>query len=61
MTKSATKEMFNYRNHITYALDKFSSIDDKRELISKYSGPLWYVFGYKLESKPWLTYEERYL
>ena len=57
--KSATKEMFKYRNHITHTLEKFSSIDSKREAIVKSSGPLWYIFGYELKSRPWLNYMEQ--
>ena len=56
--RSGVKEMFKYRNHITHVLEKFVDIKSKREAIAKSSGPLWYIFGYKLISKPWLTYEE---
>ena len=58
--RKSPKEMFVERNHITFVLNKFADVKTKREIISKSSGPLWYVFGYKLESKPWLTYRERY-
>ena len=59
--KSAFREMFRYKNHITHTLEKLTSIDSKRRIIEQSSGSLWYIFGYKLESKPWLTYEERFL
>ena len=37
-----------------------TSLDTKRRIVSNFN-PLFYVFGYKLENKPWLTYEERYV
>ena len=58
--KSEFKEMFKYRNHITNTLEKLIAIESKRRIIEVSSGALWYIFGYKLESKPWLTYEEKY-
>jgi hypothetical protein len=58
--KSEFKEMFKYRNQITSTLEKLVAIESKRRIIEVSSGPLWYIFGYKLESKPWLTYEEIY-
>jgi hypothetical protein len=58
--KSAIKEMFRYRNHITHTLEKLTAIESKRRIIEVSSGPLWYIFGYKLVSKPWLTYLERF-
>ena len=35
------------------------SVDEKRKEIEKYN-PFHYIFGYVLESKPWLTYGEMY-
>jgi len=58
--KSAFKEMFKYKNHITHTLEKLVAIESKRRIVEVSSGPLWYIFGYKLESKPWLTYGEMY-
>lgn len=55
-----TDEMFNHLTQISNTISKFSSIQDKRDEISKASGPLWYIFGYELVYKPWLTYKERY-
>ena len=37
-----------------------TSLDTKRRIVANFN-PLFYVFGYKLENKPWLTYEERYV
>lgn len=53
-------DMFKCRSQIDLIIAKFSSPKDKRDEISKYSGPLWYVFGMNLVYKPWLTYEERF-
>lgn len=55
-----TNEMFNHLNQISNTISKFSSLQDKMDEITKTSGPLWYIFGSKLESKPWLTYQERF-
>ena len=54
------REMFACKEQITSTLEKFSSVEDKRAEIIKTSGELWYIFGYELVSKPWLTYQERY-
>ena len=37
-----------------------TSLDTKRRIVANFN-PLFYVFGYKLENKPWLTYEEMYV
>jgi hypothetical protein len=55
-----TGEMFRDTQQVNNTIDKFSNLQDKRNEVTKNSGLLWYVFGYKLESKPWLTYEETY-
>lgn len=52
-------EMFTLRNNLDFEIQNLC-LDLKRKEIAKYN-PLHYVFGYELESKPWLTYEERYL
>jgi hypothetical protein len=36
-----------------------TTIASKRRIVTNFN-PLFYVFGYKLESKPWLTYGEIY-
>jgi hypothetical protein len=36
-----------------------TTIVSKRRIVTNFN-PLFYVFGYKLESKPWLTYGEIY-
>lgn len=60
--KSATREMFKNRNHITFLLlTRAKTIYSKRRLITLANGPLFYIFGYELQSKPWLSYEERFV
>jgi hypothetical protein len=36
-----------------------TTLDAKRRIVANFN-PLFYVFGYKLQQKPWLTYEEMY-
>ena len=57
MEKRATFLMFNNNNHIVFDIQHLS-VEDKRKEIMKYN-PLHYIFGYKLEFKPWLPYLER--
>ena len=47
------------RNNIDTEI-KNLCLDLKRKEIKQYN-PLHYIFGYVLESKPWLTYEEKFL
>ena len=37
-----------------------TSLDAKRRIVLNFN-PLFYIFGYELQQKPWLTYEERYV
>ena len=52
-------EMFKNDNTIMFDI-KHLSIEEKRKEIEKFN-PFIYVFGYELQSKPWLNYEERYV
>jgi hypothetical protein len=36
-----------------------TTLDAKRRIVANFN-PLFYALGYKLEQKPWLTYEEMY-
>lgn len=36
-----------------------TTLDAKRRIVANFN-PLFYVFGYKLENKPWLTYGGKY-
>ncbi len=44
--KSAFKEMFKHRNHITHMIGKLKTVESKRRVIELSSGPLFYIFGY---------------
>jgi hypothetical protein len=48
---------FLLRNNIDFEIQNLC-LELQRKEIEKYD-PLHYVFGYVLESKPWLNYEER--
>ena len=37
-----------------------TSLDAKKRIVANFN-PLFYAFGYKLQQKPWLTYEEMYV
>ena len=37
-----------------------TSLDTKRRIVANFN-PLFYIFGYELQQKPWLTYEEMYV
>ena len=36
-----------------------TTLDAKRRIVANFN-PMFYVFGYELQQKPWLTYEELY-
>jgi len=36
-----------------------TTLESKRRIVANFN-PLFYVFGYELQQKPWLTYEEMY-
>lgn len=59
MMTCLAKEMFTLRNNIDFEIQNLC-LESKRKEIKKYN-PFFYIFGYKLENKPWLTYEERYV
>ena len=42
------EEMFKLDNHITWYLKDEDSIHNKRKIIEKSSGPLYYIFGHTL-------------
>ena len=60
MANFKNREMFKNRNHITHLLNDCPTVEAKRKIIVKANTPLFYIFGYTLISKPWLTYEEMY-
>jgi hypothetical protein len=55
---SKNTEMFKNDNTIMFDI-KHLSIKEKRKEIQRFN-PYIYAFGYELQSKPWLTYEEMY-
>lgn len=36
-----------------------TSLNSKRRIVENFN-PFFYIFGYELQQKPWLTYEEMY-
>ena len=54
----SSKEMFKLANNIDFDI-KNLSLELQRKEVSKFN-PLFYVFGYKLEIKPWLPYGGKY-
>lgn len=52
-------EGFKLRNNIDFEIRNFHP-ELKRKEIQLYN-PLHYAFGFVLEDKSWLSYEERYL
>jgi len=60
MANLKNREMFKNRNHITHLLLECPTVQAKRKIIVRANTPLFYIFGFTLISKPWLTYEEMY-
>lgn len=60
MANFKNREMFKNRNHITHLLADCPTAEAKRKIIVRANTPLFYIFGYTLVSKPWLTYKEMY-
>ena len=59
MANLKNREMFKNRNHITHLLNDCPNVEAKRKIIVRANTPLFYIFGYKLIDKPWLSYKER--
>ena len=61
MANLKNREMFKNKNHITQLMRiRGSTLKAKRKIIMTANSPLFYIFGYVLTDKPWLSYEERY-
>jgi hypothetical protein len=61
MANLKNREMFKNRNNITHLLKiRGTSLKAKHKIIITANTPLFYIFGYTLESKPWLSYKEIY-
>jgi len=62
MANMKNREIFKNRSHITNTLKiRGTTLKAKRKIIMIANTPLFYIFGYEQQDKPWLTYEERYL
>lgn len=61
MKNLKNREIFKNRSHITNMMKiRGTTLKAKRKIIMTANTPLFYIFGYTLISKPWLTYEEMY-
>ena len=57
---SLKNDMFQMASQIDSVIKiSGTTLDAKRRIVANFN-PLFYVFGYKLENKPWLTYGEIY-
>lgn len=60
MENFKNREMFKNRSHITNLMKiRGSTLKAKRKIIITANTPLFYIFGYKIEDKPWLDYADR--
>jgi|FreactcultureFD7_1027221.scaffolds.fasta_scaffold16290_4 hypothetical protein len=58
---SLKNDMFKLSGQIDSILKiSGTSLEAKRRIVTNFN-PLFYIFGYELQQKPWLTYEERYV
>jgi len=61
MQNFKNREMFKNRSHITNLMKiRGTTLKAKRKIIITANTPLFYIFGYTLQDKPWLTYEEQF-
>ena len=61
MQNLKNREIFKNRSHITNMLKiRGVNLKAKRKIIITANTPLFYIFGYVLQDRPWLTYEERF-
>ena len=61
MANFKNREMFKNRNNIDHLMNvRGPNLKAKRKIVMIANTPLFYIFGYKLQNKPWLSYEERY-
>ena len=53
-------DMFKLQSQIDSVIKiSGTSLESKRRIVANFN-PLFYVFGYELQQKPWLTYGEMY-
>ena len=61
MQNLKNREIFKNRSHITNMLKiRGVNLKAKRKIIITANTPLFYIFGYVLQDRPWLTYEEQF-
>ena len=61
MQNLKNREIFKNRSHITNMLKiRGVNLKAKRKIIITANTPLFYIFGYVLQDRPWLSYEEIY-
>lgn len=59
MANFKNREMFKNRNNIDHLMTiRGTTLKAKRKIVMVANTPLFYIFGYKLESKPWVKYGE---
>lgn len=59
MANFKNREMFKNRNNIDHLMEvRGTTLKAKRKIVMVANTPLFYIFGYKLESKPWIKYGE---
>ena len=59
MANFKNREMFKNRNNIDHLMTvRGTTLKAKRKIVMVANTPLFYIFGYKLESKPWVEYGE---
>ena len=57
---SLKSDMFKLSSQIDSVIKiSGTSLEAKRRIVANFN-PLFYVFGYELQQKPWLTYGEIY-
>ena len=53
-------DMFKLQSQIDSVIKiSGTSLESKRRIVANFN-PLFYVFGYELQQKPWLTYGGKY-
>ena len=59
MANFKNREMFKNRNNIDHLMTvRGTTLKAKRKIVMVANTPLFYIFGYKLKSKPWVKYGE---
>lgn len=60
MANLKNREMFKNRNNIDHLMSiRGTNIKAKRKIIMTANTPLFYIFGYFLQDKPWMDYADR--